>query len=172
MVSKVFFSSKTAEWETPQWLFDELNEEFGFTLDVCASEENHKCEKYFDIEMDGLKQDWSKDICWCNPPYGRGIEKWISKAALSALRGATVVCLLPARTDTKWFHEHIWNRQEHGPYRVVVENCGVEIVRYEVEVRLLKGRLKFGGATNSAPFPSMIVIFGKHNLKHLRRGAD
>ena len=146
MVNKGLFSSKSVEWETPQILFDALNHEFGFTLDVCASEKNFKCEKYFDIKTNGLTQDWSGNICWMNPPYGREIGKWVAKAAKEARNGATVVCLLPARTDTRWFHDFIWDYINSIP-------------RSGVEIRFLKGRIKFVGAKNSAPFPSMIVIF-------------
>ncbi len=138
MLNKVLFSSDKSEWETPQWLFDELNEEFGFTLDVCASAENHKCARYFDIEADGLKQDWSGDVCWMNPPYGREIIHWVKKAYEESLKGATVVCLLPVRTCTKWFHGYVYHK---------------------AEIRFLEGRLRFVGAENSAPFPSMIAIF-------------
>ncbi len=138
MVSKVLFSQGKTEWETPQWLFNQLNHEFGFTLDVCASNDNYKCDKYFSPEDDGLQQDWSKDICWMNPPYGREIIHWVRKAKEESLKGATVVCLLPVRTCTKWFHEHVYGM---------------------AEIRFLKGRLKFVGADSSAPFPSMIVVY-------------
>ena len=137
-VSKVLFSSKSEIWETPQDLFDALDAEFNFTLDVCALPENAKCEKYYTPEQDGLSQPWSGN-CWCNPPYGKDIGKWIKKAHEASFYGNTVVMLLPARTDTKWFHEYIWLKR--------------------VEIRFIKGRLKFGGSKNSAPFPSMICIF-------------
>jgi phage N-6-adenine-methyltransferase len=134
MNKEVMFSSRTDLWETPQGLFDELDAEFHFDLDVCALPENAKCEKYYTPEQDGLSQEWN-GVCWCNPPYGREIGKWVRKAAKS---GTTVVMLLPARTDTKWFHDYILHR---------------------AEVRYLRGRLKFGGGKNSAPFPSMVVIY-------------
>lgn len=137
-LSKALFSSETEMWETPQWLFDELNQEFKFELDCCATQENKKCAKYFSPEQDGLAQEWTGKV-WCNPPYGREVGKWCEKAARSK---ATVVMLLPARTDTKWFHEYIY---------------GV------AEIRFLKGRLKFGCAKNSAPFPSMVVIWRNEN---------
>ena len=135
----VMWSSKTGEWETPQDLFDELDEQFRFTLDVCATHENTKVpDNFFTKLEDGLNQDWGGNICWMNPPYGRGIDKWIRKAFSASLKPNTkVVCLLPSRTDTKWFHSY----------------CA------KGEIWFLKGRLKFGGAKNSAPFPSMIVIF-------------
>lgn len=131
-------SSNTDNWATPQHIFDRLKEEFGFTLDVCASDENHKCDKYFTKEDDGLNQDWSKDICWMNPPYGKTIGQWVKKAKETAAQGTIVVALLPARTDTKWWWDHCM---------------------YATEVRFIKGRLKFGGSNTSAPFPSVIVIW-------------
>ncbi len=132
----VHFSSNTDLWETPQDFFDRLNDEFGFELDVCALPENAKCPRFFTPEDDGLQQEW-KGICWMNPPYGRQIGNWVRKAYESAQNGATVVCLLPARTDTRWWHEYCMKG----------------------EVRFIRGRLKFGGSKNSAPFPSAIVIF-------------
>ena len=132
------FTSNTCEWETLQELFDSLNAEFGFELDVCATPSNAKCERYFTREMDGLSQEW-KGVCWMNPPYGREIGKWIRKAYEASILGATVVCLIPARTDTSWFHDY----------------C------IKGEVRFIRGRLKFGGSKNNAPFPSAIVIFKK-----------
>jgi len=134
------FTSNTDEWTTPQWLFDQLNMEFGFTLDVCANQENTKCKLYFDKKTNGLLQQWS-GTCWMNPPYGRQINKWIKKAYESSLQGATVVCLLPARTDTSWWHEYCINGK--------------------AEIRFLRGRLKFGNCKNNAPFPNAIVIYKK-----------
>lgn len=140
MNTDVMFSSKTDLWETPQELFDELNKEFNFDIDVCALPENAKCDKFYTPEMNGLSQ-LLNGVCWCNPPYGRNVSKWVYKAwGSSYALGTTVVMLLPARTDTKWFHDYIYN-QNH------------------VEVRFIRGRLKFGGFKNSAPFPSMIVVF-------------
>lgn len=139
MDTKVMFSSKNEMWETPQNFFDELNAEFHFTIDVCATSENAKCEKYYTPEHDGLKQPWN-GIIWCNPPYGRQIERWVKRGFLSSAEGNTVVMLLPARTDTKWFHKYIYTNKN-------------------AEIRFVKGRLKFSGNKNSAPFPSMIVVF-------------
>ena len=133
----VHFSSKTDLWATPQSLFNTLQAEFGFTLDVCANVNNAKCRDFFAEEQDGLSQEWT-GTCWCNPPYGREIGKWVAKAHQSAKKGATVVCLLPARTDTAWWHTY---------------------VSQATEIRLYKGRLKFGSAVNSAPFPSALVIY-------------
>lgn len=139
MMCDALFSSKNQEWETPLDLFEELNQEFEFKTDVCALPHNAKCDTYFTPQMDGLSMEW-KDVCWCNPPYGKDIYKWVQKAYQSAQKSATVVMLLPARTDTRWFHEYIYGK---------------------AEIRFIKGRLKFGKARNSAPFPSMIVIFKK-----------
>ena len=132
---KVHYSSKSIEWETPLELFKELDNEFHFTLDVCATNNNKKCKKYYDLSVDGLKQDW-KGVCWMNPPYGRVIGEWMRKAYLSAKNGATVVCLIPSRTDTAWWHDYAMRGN----------------------IRFIRGRVKFSGK-NSAPFPSAIVIF-------------
>lgn len=121
MNTDVMFSSKSDMWATPQDFFDKLNKEFRFTVDVCAVRENAKCARFFSPEVDGLKQEWT-GIAWCNPPYGREIGKWVKKACESS---CTTVALLPARTDTKWFHEYILGK---------------------AEIRFVRGRLKFGGA--------------------------
>ncbi|MEB3212944.1 MAG: DNA N-6-adenine-methyltransferase [Leptolyngbyaceae bacterium] len=137
----VHFSSETDMWATPQDLFDKLNAEHGFTLDVCAVAENAKCAKYYTPEMDGLSCTWH-GVIWCNPPYGRGIGAWVKKVYETSLMdwqhaGYKTVMLLPARTDTKWFHDYCTKGK----------------------ITFIKGRLKFGGHKNSAPFPSMIVVF-------------
>lgn len=132
----VHFSSKTDMHATPQKFFDYYNNVFKFTLDVCASPENAKCERYFTVADNGLAQGWAGN-CWMNPPYGREIIHWMRKAYESSLTGATVVCLVPARTDTKWWHEYAMKGQ----------------------IEFIRGRLKFGDAKNSAPFPSAVVIF-------------
>ena len=138
MKTETLFSSASDNWGTPQEFFDGLNAEFGFTLDPCADELNHKCEKYFTKKQNGLLQDWGNETVFCNPPYGREIGEWIRKAISAAENGATVVMLIHARTDTKWFHELVF------PY---------------AEIRFVKGRLKFGNSGNSAPFPSMVAVF-------------
>ena len=135
----VHYSSKTNEWSTPQAFFDELNKEFNFILDPCATRENAKCTKYFTVEDDGLKQDWSKDTVFMNPPYGREIKYWVQKAYEESLKGATVVCLIPARTDTAYWHDYIFGKAD--------------------DIRFLRGRLKFGDSKNPAPFPSAIIIY-------------
>lgn len=133
----VHFSSTSDNWATPVALFNALNAEFRFTLDPCATPDNAKCRHFFTKTEDGLAQDWRGETVFMNPPYGRAIGRWMGKAHDSARQGATVVCLIPARTDTRWWHEHAMKG----------------------EIRFLRGRLKFGDAHNSAPFPSAIVIF-------------
>jgi len=134
----VHFSSANCEWATPQWLFDALDREFGFTLDPCATAGNAKCKRFFSRADDGLRQSWAGEVVFMNPPYGREIAAWMRKAWESALHGGdTVVCLVPARTDTNWWHDYAMRG----------------------EVRLLRGRLKFGGAKYGAPFPSAVVVF-------------
>ena len=137
MINKGLMSSNTDEWATPKSFFEELNKEFKFTLDPCATDFNHKCNNYFTKEEDGLKQDWSKYRVFCNPPYGREIGKWVEKAYNENKKGTFIVMLLPARTDTKWFHNFIYKQHE---------------------IRFIKGRLKFNDGKQSAPFPSMIVV--------------
>lgn len=134
----VHFSSKTDLWATPKSFFDLYNSVYNFTLDVCANAENAKCLNFFDKEQDGLKQEWN-GVCWMNPPYGREIKHWVKKAYESSLNGAVVVCLLPARTDTAWWHDYCMKGK----------------------IEFIRGRLKFGEATTNAPFPSAIVVFRK-----------
>jgi site-specific DNA-methyltransferase (adenine-specific) len=142
----VHFSSKTDQWATPQGFFDRMNAEFNLELDVCADEDNAKCESFITEESDGLKQPWAPLRCWMNPPYGREIGKWVKKAHEESQKGALVVCLLPSRTDTRWFHSYFYQRPN-------------------VEIRFIKGRLKFGDAENAAPFPSMVAIFKPEEKK-------
>lgn len=144
-MDKVHFSTGKDDWGTPQELFDTLNKEFGFTLDACANADNHKCEKYYTEEQDGLLQSWACETIFCNPPYSRrgGQEKWIKKCyEESKKHGITVVALLPARTDTKAFHTYILGK---------------------AEIRFIRGRVNFeirrGEKGGRAPFPNMVVIF-------------
>ena len=140
MNTKLMFSSKTDLWSTPQEFYNKLNEEFNFNLDPCATNENHKCEKYFTIDDDGLKQNWQGHRVFCNPPYGRVLKEWVQKCYEESLKpNTTVVMLIPARTDTIYFHKYIYNISK--------------------EIRFIKGRLKFGDCKNSAPFPSMVIVF-------------
>lgn len=146
-MNPILYSSKTDDWYTPQYLFDALNDEFHFDLDPCADETNHKCDLYYTREQDGLKQDWSGKRAFINPPYGKETALWVKKAHDEVLYGDCLlaVMLLAARTDTKYFHEYIYHK---------------------AEIRFLKGRIKFGGSKNAAPFPSMIVIYRKGNKTH------
>lgn len=130
-------SAQTNEWPTPQWLFDALDKEFGFTLDPCSTAENAKCKRFFTAADNGLKQDWGSETVFMNPPYGVAIGAWMRKALESARQGATVVCLVPARTDTKWWHDFAMKG----------------------EVRFLRGRLYFGDGEGRAPFPNAVVVF-------------
>jgi phage N-6-adenine-methyltransferase len=133
----LMFSSETDDWATPQDFFDELHKEFNFTLDPCADKHNAKCEKFYTKDDGGVTRDWGVERVYMNPPYGKFTGVWMKKAYESSLKGALVVCLVPARTDTEWFHEFA----------------------LKGEVRFIKGRLKFGGQKDAAPFPSIIVIF-------------
>lgn len=134
---KVHFSSETDEWATPRFLFEALDAEFGFTLDPAATPVNAKCRRFFTRLEDGLAQNWTGHTVFLNPPYGREIGLWVRKAFLTAASGSVVVCLLPARTDTRWWHDYV----SRG------------------EVRFLKGRLQFEGGQHCAPFPSAVVVF-------------
>lgn len=135
------FSSKDMTYETPQWLFNKLNSVFNFNLDVCAVPGTAKCNTYYTPEIDSLKQNW-KGNCWCNPPYGREVGIWLKKAYDESVKNnATIVCLIPSRTDTKYEHEIVF--------------------KYAKAICFIKGRLKFGHSTNSAPFPSQIIVFGR-----------
>ena len=140
MINSGLMSSNTNEWVTPDALFQKLNDEFGFTLDVAATKENRKTENYYDIKQDGLLQSWDTDgAVWCNPPYGRQIWKWVKKAYEESLNN-TVIMLIPARTDTTYWHDYIFP--------------------YATEIRFIKGRIKFS-EKGSAPFPSAIIVFRK-----------
>ena len=150
MNTKLMFSSVSNEWETPKWLFDKLNDEFNFTLDPCCTKENKTCDIYFTIEDDGLAKEWFGHNVYVNPPYGREIGKWVKKCYSESLNGVLCVMCIPARTDTNWFHDYIYNK---------------------AEIRFIRGRLKFINRllptynsngdfkVSPAPFPSMIVIF-------------
>jgi len=136
-INKGLMTSKTHEWSTPQDLFDELDKEFYFTLDPCCTHENAKCEEHYTEEDNGLEMPWKRRRVFMNPPYGRQIGHWMKKALIESINGALVVCLVPARTDTAWWHDYAMKG----------------------EIRFIRGRLKFGDAKNNAPFPSAIVIF-------------
>ncbi len=135
-MTEVYHRSQRQDWETPQALFDKLNEEFKFTLDAAASAENKKCAKFFGVKLDGLKANWGGERVWCNPPYGRGLGAWVAKCSRNTV---LTVALLPARTCTKWFLE------------IVIPAAS--------EVRFIRGRVTFVGAQHAAPFPSMLVVW-------------
>lgn len=141
---KSMVSSKSNEWETPQDLYDKLNDEFNFTLDPCCKPETAKCDRYFTIKENGLLQDWSKDIVFMNPPYGGHTGEWMEKAHAESLRGSIVVCLIVSSTDRSYWHEFIFP--------------------FASEIRFLRGRIKFGQSKSTAPFASAIIIFD-HNKK-------
>lgn len=138
MINDGMMTSKTDEWATPQWLFDKLNKIYAFTLDPCCTVESAKCVLFHTKEDDGLTRPWHHHRVFMNPPYGRTIGTWMAKAYNESLQGALVVCLVPSRTDTAWWHN----------------------IAMKGQIQFLRGRLKFGTAKNSAPFPSAIVVFG------------
>lgn len=162
----IHFSSGSSEWETPQTLFDKLKGEFNFVMDVCATQDNKKCDFFIDINRDALgKELWVKvfdslrlvrsagkfdHTFWMNPPYGRNIINWVNRA-YNESKHCRVVCLLPSRTDTKWWSV-FWDRSKHCP-------------KPGIKVRFLAGRLKFGGSQNAAPFPSVVVVMDRRSSK-------
>lgn len=149
-MNNALLSSKNMNWCTPQDFFDRLNDEFLFTLDVAATAKSAKCKQYFTPETDGLKQSWNRGgAVFCNPPYGRALGAWVEKAYNESKTGTTIVLLIPARTDTSYFHDFIYGK---------------------AEIRFIRGRLKFtdedgkeqtdaNGRSMPAPFPSMVVIY-------------
>lgn len=138
MTDSIHFRSDRDDWETPQDLFDALNAEFGFTVDVCATEQTAKCARYYTKADNGLAQDWSNETVWMNPPFGHVTKLWMDKARLSSLSGATVVCLVPARVSVLWWHRN---------------------VLLASEVRCIRPRLQFVGAAQKAPFDAVLVVF-------------
>lgn len=145
MLQKAMVSSKSNEWETPQELFDELNREFNFTLDPCATSQNTKCHKYYTKKENGLKQDWSKDIVFMNPPYGGHAGLWIKKAYEESKKGAVIVCLIVSSTDRSYWHDYIFPHAS--------------------EIRFLRGRIRFSEAESTAPFASAIIVFRDRESK-------
>lgn len=139
MINKGMMTSNSNEWATPIKFFEELDKEFNFTLDPCATKKNAKCKKYYTKEDDGLIKDWTGEKVFCNPPYGREIPKWVEKCYReNKENNVFIVMLIPSRTDTSYFHDYIYKKQE---------------------IRFIRGRLKFNDGKNPAPFPSMVVIF-------------
>lgn len=155
MNTALMFSKASDEWSTPQDFYNRLDTEFGFRVDAAATQDNKKCPIYYGIDCglgcqgDALAADWhraSPGPHWCNPPYSK-CREFVAKAATARRNGVLTVMLVPARTDTRWFHDHLWE-------------SGIEIgTRAGIELRFIRGRLKFGGADHGAPFPSMVVVF-------------
>lgn len=140
-ITEGFFTSNTDLWETPQSFFDELNKEFHFDLDPCALPTNAKCADYYTPDQNGLLQDWGGRRVFCNPPYGKQIALWVRKCYEESRKADTlVVMLIPARTDTSYFHDYIYHK---------------------AELRFIRGRLHFSESKHNAPFPSMVVIFNQ-----------
>jgi len=139
----VMYSSKEEKWQTPNYLFNELDKEFNFTLDPCCQTDSAKCEKYYTPKENGLKQSWENEVVFVNPPYGRELKKWVKKCYKES-KHATIVMLIPARTDTSYFHDYIY---------------------HTADIRFIRGRIKFidpvtkEQSSSSAPFPSMICIY-------------
>ena len=139
-MNQALLSSKSVEWGTPEEIFRPLDREFRFEIDACATAENKKCDRFWSPDDDGLRMPWAPFRIWCNPPYGRQIAKWVRKAYEESLAGATVVMLIPARTDTAWWHDYV----------------------AKAEIRFLRGRVYFispGKKRDRAPFPSAVVVF-------------
>jgi len=141
MINKGLFSSNSNEWATPTDFYKKLDAEFHFNLDPCATSINAKCKRFYTIEDDGLTKEWGGGGArvFCNPPYGREIGKWVKKCYEEAQKGALVVMLIPARTDTAYFHDYIYGKAR--------------------EIRFIRGRLHFNDSKQGAPFPSMVVVF-------------
>ena len=150
-ISATLYSSRSEEWPTPRSFFAELDQEFDFTLDPCATSRNATCELYFTKKQNGLEQDWSRHRVFCNPPYGREMRAWAYKCFEASRRGALVVLLAHARTDTRWFHDWVYGKA--------------------AEIRFVRGRLKFGDGTQSAPFPSLVAIYRPSNGNRRFKGA-
>lgn len=149
-LQQAMVSSKTNEWETPQELFDELNGEFRFTLDPCATVNNTKCPKFYTKDDNGLAHSWANEIVFMNPPYGGNTGKWLEKAWYESQRGAIIVCLIVSSTDRSYWHDYIFP--------------------YASEIRWLRGRITFGDAKSTAPFASAIVIFDGNRGAHQKQG--
>ena len=148
MINDGMFTSNKNYWETPQEFFGKLNREFNFELDVVSTSDNAKCERYFTELENGLEQSWRGNV-FCNPPYGREIGDWVKKAYDESLvnTNGVIVLLIPARTDTRYWHDYIFNKAS--------------------EIRFLKGRMKCelnGVSKQSAPFPSAVVIYKSNDV--------
>jgi site-specific DNA-methyltransferase (adenine-specific) len=138
-IHKALYSARSEEWPTPQSFFDELNREFKFTLDPCATRSNAKCANYLTRRENGLERDWGTHVVFCNPPYGKAIYSWTRKCYEASRKGALVVLLAHARTDTRWFHDWVYGKA--------------------AELRFIRGRLRFGNGKHVAPFPSLVAVY-------------
>lgn len=149
-VARIVFESESTEWETPPELFALLDAEFYFDLDPASTDANAKTQRHLTKAENGLARDWAGGSVWLNPPYGNTIGQWVRKAYETARAGTLVVCLLPARTDTRWWDAYVMEA---------------------AEIRFIKGRVKFVGGDSSAPFPSVVVVFrpGHEGLPIVRR---
>jgi phage N-6-adenine-methyltransferase len=144
-IHESLYSSRSEEWPTPKDFFQALDKEFKFTLDPCATARNTKCKKYFTKRADGLRRDWGNHVVFCNPPYGKEMRAWARKCYEASQDGALVVLLAHARTDTRWFHDWVYNKA--------------------AAIRFVRGRLRFGDGKHSAPFPSLVAVFQPPTLR-------
>ena len=144
-IHESLFSSRSEEWPTPQDFFDGLDAEFRFTLNPCATPESAKCETYFTKAQDGLEQDWRRHRVFCNPPYGKSMRDWARKCYEASRAGALVVLLAHSRTDTRWFHDWVYGKA--------------------AEIRFVRGRLRFGGVKQAAPFPSLVAVYRPRGVR-------
>ena len=148
---EVHFTNKSNEWETPRSLFKKLHDEFNFTIDVCATKESAKCERFYTKQTNGLAQSWENEVAFMNPPYGREIGTWVEKAYREALNGAVVVCLIPARTDTRYWHDYIFPN---------------------AEIRFLKGRVKFLNSGEEVEYIEQLGLFGEEKSEVVSSDGD
>lgn len=139
MKNNALFTSNSDEWYTPLTLFNQLDEKYHFTLDPCCTPETAKANTYFTIDDDGLSKSWNGHVVFCNPPYSK-IKAWVKKCFDEWNANTTIVLLIPARTDTSYFHDFIYHK---------------------ADIEFIRGRLHFNDSKNAAPFPSMIAIFNK-----------
>jgi phage N-6-adenine-methyltransferase len=153
VVDKVLFSHESEEWQTPKSLYNQLNEVYEFVLDPCTTKDNPlRTAHFYTKEDDGLKKSWDYGNVFVNPPYNQKISKWLEKATYEIKHSDNIeyiVFLLPVRTDTKWFHKYLYDISNRDFRNHIKDVC------------FLKGRLKFTKSKNSAPFPSMVVVFSK-----------
>jgi len=170
---RLMFSSASGDWETPQELFDELDKEFDFVLDPCATIHTTKCPYWYGEKDGSLDRPWNNyQSVFVNPPYGRSIGRWVQKGLAESILGAVVVMLLPARPDTAWWRNYVVKALGHGPVYSIEMGKWWKLIAASGEIWFLKGRLKFSGHKNSAPFPSCVVVFrGKSRMSSVKPGG-